>query len=83
MLRTHIKKHLLKCAQVYKNTQAELQLTAALRENQWQCAWANCSKGEFNSAASAAAHVSEHLSADCLRCEWNSCSYISEDLKGL
>jgi hypothetical protein len=70
-----MKSHLLKCSQKHKNNQMEQQLTATLQEKRSRCMWASCSSGHFENAETAAAHMSNHITADAIHCQWGPCTF--------
>lgn len=72
-----MKMHLLRCAQKYKNTQAEARLGEDL--NIRQCAWTKCEHSPL-SIVSAASHMNKHLYVKVDQCKWASCSYLAGDM---
>lgn len=76
-----MKLHLLQCAQTRKRMQARKRLSSALHE--WQCRWGSCSVRAFPNLEAAAAHMSDHLRNDPLRCMWNACTHIAQRALGM
>jgi hypothetical protein len=70
-----MKEHLLKCCRTNKNVQMEAKLTAVLHASDWQCMWRDCSKKTLKTASFVAIHISEHVAAGILQCQWGTCCY--------
>lgn len=59
----------------------EEELTQFLQETQWRCLWASCSSPEvLNTAEVAASHMSNHVTADALGCQWGPCNHNASSL---
>jgi hypothetical protein len=78
-----MKSHLLKCSQKNKNHEMEKQLTTALQEREWKCMWSSCSSSHINNAEKAATHMSHHITADAMYCQWGSCTFKASTLADL
>jgi hypothetical protein len=78
-----MKSHLLKCSQKNKNHEMEKQLTTALQEREWKCMWSSCSSGHIDNAEKAATHMSNHITADTVYCQWGSCTFKASTLADL
>jgi hypothetical protein len=75
IFRILMKSHLLKCSQKNKNYEIEHQLTATPQGKQSRCLWASCSSVHFDNAETAAAHMSNHITADAVHCQWGPCTF--------
>lgn len=59
----------------------EKELTQFLQETQWRCLWASCSSPEvLNTAEVVASHMSNHIPADELCCQWGPCNHNASSL---